>query len=847
MLSDIKFAFRQLAKSPGFASIAVLSLALGIGANTALFSVMDDLLLRSLPVPNPNELVLFRWLSPPNALFRGMRGAVTMDPASGLSTGTAVSYFMFERLSTHNETLSDLFAFGNLGPVNLSINSHAGIARAQVVTGGYFSGLGLSAARGRLLTADDDRLDAPPTAVISYRFWQQRFGGTDDALGKTVRINDLTVTIVGVTPRVFEGALQSDATTAEETPDVTLPIAFEPQLQVLGSNVRQPLNWWLHVMGRLRPSGQGLDRTTAEQVRAQFEPIFIQAARDGWTAGTAETSLESQANPRLRIDSGAQGLVEMRRTYAQPLRLLMGIVGLVLIIACANVANLLLARGAARRKDFAVRLSVGASRSRLIRQLLAESLVLALVGGALGVLFAYWGRHALLQLRPMGAGEPLDLNFHVLAFTVAMSVLTGLLFGLVPAWHATRVDLNSTLKDNSGGAVGPSRFTLRRMLMVGQVALSVVVLVGAGLFLRTLVNLRSLDTGFNRENLIVFSVNTGLNGYRPPQTVALFDRIIERLGGLPGVHSVALSNPPPLANSRNNYVISVDNPRLHLDQSRDVAVNTVSPAFFATLGIPLMSGRSLTANDTAGRPRVVVVNETFARTFFPGDNPIGRSFALDSTPGAPTAEIVGIVRDAHCYNLRDPIPPAAYTSVYQDIIRRTTFIVRTAGESRAIGGAIRAAIHELDPDLSIFDLGTVEDQVTRLVSAERLFALLSAFFGAVALVLVAIGLYGLLAHQVTSRTREIGIRMALGAQLSAIIAPVLSEGLRLVVSGLVIGLVAAIGLSHFVTHLLFGVQSADPVTFAGVGLFLLAIAAVACWLPARRAAKVDPMVALRAE
>ncbi len=841
LLQDMRFAVRSLYKTPGFTAVAVLSLALGIGANTALFSLVDDVLLKSLPVRDPDSLVLFRWLSPNNGLMRSTNGYVIKDPATGLRTSTSLSNFIFDRLRAdpgQHAVFGDFFAFASVGRLTLDIDHQAELANGQVVSGGYFAGLGVSPHRGRALGADDDQEDAPPAAMISHRFWQRRFAADPAVIGKTIRANNVAVTIVGITPENFHGTLQLG-----DVPDMTFPLALEPRLNPAFTARHEPLSWWLHLAGRLKPG------VTAAQAQARLEPIFVQAARDAWIGQQGAQKLdrlETRADPLLRLVPGAQGLVENRRTYDQPLLILQCIVGAVLLIACTNVANLLLARAATRAKEIAVRLSIGASRWRLVRQLLTESVVLSLLGGVVGVVFAFLGRDALLALRPIGGTDSLALDWRVLGFTLGVSLLIGLVFGLAPAWRATRVDLNSVMKGTSATVRG-SRLPLRSVLMVAQVALSVVLLVGAGLFMRTLHNLRQVDPGFNRENLLLFSLDPGLNGYARAQSAALFERVLERVSHLPGVRSAGFSRFPFLSGGRRSSNISVPGRTLPPGVGREVNINFVHPAFFQTMEIPLVLGRNFIASDVENSPRVVVVSQKFADKIFPGENPLGQRFAFGGDPTSRPLEIVGVVRDAHYADLRSELPLIAYTSFAQEPSTQVTFAVRTAGNPRALGAAIRQTLHDIDPEVPLFNLRAQEEQDTQLVASERLFALLTAFFGGVALLLTCIGLYGLLAHTVATRTREIGIRMALGAQVRAVISLVLGEGLRLVALGVGLGFGVALGVMRFVSKLLYGVSPVDPLSLGGAALLLIAVAAVACWLPARRAAKVDPMVALRAE
>ena len=516
LVQDLRYAGRMLLKSKTFTAVAVLSLGLGIGANTALFSLVDAVLLKTLPVKNPNELVLFNWLSGPRGLSRGLMGSVQTDPSNGMRTSTSFSYLAFERFRDNNETLADVFAFAPIFQLNANVNGQPEIANGQFVSGGYYDGLGVRRVIGRTITADDDKAGASPVVVITHRYWQRRFAEDPEAVGKTLSINNVPFTIIGITPPEFSGASEIGW-----SPDLSMPFSAQPQVSPHESDLDGAWFWWLQIMGRLNPG------VTAEQVAASFEPVFQQSAQEGWAAALARFPPRTQSQnpaprdvPKLRAASGSQGLTDLRAAYAQPLKILMGIVGLVLLIACANVANLQLARAATRQKEIAVRLAIGASRWRLIRQLLTESLLLAFLGGAVGVLFANWGKDLLLVLRPWGGGElalNLKLDLRVLGFTIAVSLLTGLVFGLAPALRATRVDLTPALKDNARNLAGGSRSILTKSLIVVQVAMSLVLLVGAGLFVRTLSNLQNVDAGFNRENLLLFSVDPGLNGYDRPR------------------------------------------------------------------------------------------------------------------------------------------------------------------------------------------------------------------------------------------------------------------------------------------------------------------------------------------
>lgn len=835
---DVRYAVRQMHRSPGFTLVAVLSLAVGIGANTALFSLVDEVLLGSLPVRQPDELVLFRWLGGTKGLpFHGIQGSMPVDRASGRRTSPAFSYAAFERFRAETTTLSEVFTFSILPGASVVIDGRAESVRGQAVSGNYFSGLGARALRGRMLTAADDRPDASPVVVISHDYWQQRFGGMKGIVGKTIQINDVSFAIVGITSRGFTGTGEFG-----EPASFMLPMAILPQLRGDMGFLRRPLIWWVYIMGRLQP---GVSTAAAE---AELGPVFMRTTRDAWLAGEPGApgkSLTGYSLPMLRLTRGDQGLTATRETLARPLAILSCIVVGVLLITCLNVANLLFARSLTRRREIALRLSLGASRGRIIRQLLTESAVLSLTGGALGLLVAYWSRDALLHLWPICSGA-FALNFRMLGFVFGVSLATGLLFGLAPAWQATRMSLDAALKTGGAGATGQSRARFRGALMSVQVAIAVVLLIGTGLFLRTLHNFATLDAGFERTHLLYFRIDTSGGHFTPPQRAGLMRRLQENVERLPGVQSVALLTRPLLSGSRSGV-------RVILGDSGPSAAhantNEVSPAFFQTLGIPLRAGRTFTEAEVEAGRAVAVVNETFARAYFPGENPVDRSFV---TPGSTVfktpdrqVEIIGVAADALYADLRTAIPPTIYNPLTN--LANGTFVVRTVGEPRALADTLRKALGALAPDAALRDVRTQEETINQLLASERLFAVLCSIFACVALALTCLGLFGLLSHEVAARTREIGLRLALGAPVRAVVVLVVRGGMKLVLAGLVLGLAAAYMLTRFIAALLFNVPPTDPATFAGVGLLLMFVALLACWLPARRAAKVDPMEALRCE
>lgn len=843
LLQDLRYGVRMLTKTKAFTTVAVLSLALGIGANTALFSLLDAALLKTLPVRRPNELVLFNWLSGPRGFWAGINGTVNTDAATGMRTSTSFSYLSFERMRDNNDSLSNLIAFARLYSLNVNVDGQADIAGGQLVSGGYYEGLGVPALLGRTITDEDDLPGAAPVVVITHHYWQRRFAEDPEAIGKAIVVNSIPMTIVGVTRPEFFGALQ-----VGQSADLSIPIALEPQLNPRESDLRQPSMWWVQIMGRLKPG------VTAEQARANLEAVFQQSAQEGWAAAMARSTSPAAAQaprdvPILRVGSGSQGLMEVRTRYSQPLKILMAIVGVVLLIACANVANLLLARAAGRQKEIAVRLAMGAGRSRLIRQLLTESVLLAVLGGAVGVLFAYWGKDVLLVLRPWGGDElvlDLRLDLRVLGFTAAISILTGLLFGLAPALKATNVDLTPALKENARNLTAGSRSVLTKSLIVVQVAMSLVLLVGAGLFVRTLRNLQTVDVGFNRENLLLFTVEPSLNGYSNAQMAQLYRRLSERIEGVPGVRSATISIAPLLSGNSWTRSVSVQGYTAQQGEDTSTHVNTVTAGFFQTMEIPILSGRGLTAFDDERAPKVAVINQIMARRYFGEDNPIGRRFGFRRDNNAQI-EIVGVARDAKYTDVKQETMPTVYLPYLQSVPSQATFIIRCEGSPLALSASIREAVREIDSNLPVVGVKTQNQQAEESLTQERLFATLSSFFGVLALALACIGLYGVMSYGVARRTNEIGVRMALGATTTHIAAMVMRETVVVVLAGVAIGLAGAIAAARLIAGLLFGLAPTDPITIAVAALLMIAVSVVAGYLPARRASRVDPMVALRYE
>ncbi len=858
---DLRYGVRMLLKQKGITIIAVLSLALGIGANTALFSIVDAMLLRMLPVKEPERLVLFRSVAPREFSVGSYNGNSDTDPATGQRKMTSFPFQSYQRMREQDSPLSDIFAFGNVG-LNVSADGQADVANGQAVTGNYYAGLGVQALVGRVLTDDDDKAGASPVAVISHRYWQKRFGGNDAVIGKQINLNNVAFTIIGVTPPGFDGTMEVGS-----TQDVTIPLAWEPQLYTdrQRSNLSGAGVWWLRLMGRLKPG------VTAEQAQAQLVNAFHQSVVEHRTArqaqaqstgGNAINALDPKFYPRLFLDPGGQGEMNTRKSYAPSLYLLLGVVGLVLLIACANVANLLLSRAAGRQKEIGLRLALGASRGRLIRQLLTESVLLSVIGGALGILFALWIKDGLLAVNDWGPKslEP-KLDWRVLGFTMTLSLLTGIIFGLAPAWKATNVDLTPALKDSGRGSSAVSRSLLSRGLVVAQVALSLLLLVGAGLFVRTLLNLQRVEPGFNTENLLLFGIQPGLVGYKDEKLTHLYERATERLEAIPGVKAVTFSRMALLAqgsSSRGVFLRDALNAppdsEGRIKESGEGYIHQVRENFLEAMQIPLLAGRGLTSRDDANSPRVAVVNQTFANKYFPNESPIGKRFAFD--PKKPDEiEIVGLVKDAKYTRQRDDVPPTAYTSWRQELrsMGNATIEVRTAGDPTNSIAAVRQVMREVEENLPLVNIRTQIEQAETTLRMERLFAKLMTLFGLLAQQLASIGLFGVMAYAVSQRTHEIGIRMALGAERSDVLKMVMRQGMILALLGILLGLIGSYVLTKYLeswmnlSKMMFGVKLNDPLTYGVIALGLTLIALVACFIPAWRATKVDPMIALRYE
>ncbi|HKQ04016.1 MAG TPA: ABC transporter permease [Blastocatellia bacterium] len=854
MLQDLRYGLRMIRKAPGFTAIAVLSLALGIGANTALFSVVDAMLLKKLPVKEPERLALLQAQWGKNFSPGSYSGSNQRDPDTGLTVGTSFPFQTYQHLREQESALSEVFAFSDMS-FNVNADGQAEVAYGQVVSGNYFEGLGVPPLIGRTISDEDDRAGASPVAVISYRYWQRRFSGDPAVIDRQIDLNNIAFTIVGVTPAGFDGTAQVGYSL-----DVTIPLAWEAQITPERSNMKNQV-WWLRLMGRLKPGA------TFEQARADLETAFTQSVLEHRQAYQAQRVAEGRPAakplapedyPRLAVVSGSQGEMNLRQFYAKSLYLLLGVVGLVLLVACANVANLLLARATSRQKEIAVRLAMGAGRGRLVRQLLTESVLLAVIAGALGVLLAMWIKDGLLAVSDWGRGmNALNpaLDLRVLGFTFLLSLLTGLLFGIAPAWRSTRVDLTPALKDSGRGSSAASRSWLSKSLIVAQVAVSLLLLIGAGLLLRTLLNLQKVEAGFNQQNLLLFRIDPGLIGYKAERLTTLYKDLSEHIEAVPGVRIATFSRVPLLSQSMSSRSVTLPGVAPPAEGERsptdNIYVHTVRENFLEAMQIPLLAGRSFTAHDDTTAPRVAIVNQTFANLCFPDESPIGKRFGFDPRKPAEI-EIIGLARDAKYARQRDDIPPTIYVSWQQELrtLSSATFEVRTVGEPTATVAAIRQAVSEVDGNLPIHDVKTQVEQSEQTLAQERLFAKLLTIFGLLAQQLAAIGLYGVMAYGVAQRRHEIGIRMALGATSSDVLKMILRQGMGLTLAGIALGIVSAYVLTKYLqslTSMLYGVRAADPLTFAAVAVLLGLVAFAACYIPARRATRVDPMVALRYE
>jgi len=825
LLQDLRYGLRMLAKNPGFTAVAVLSLALGIGAGTAVFSLVNAILLRSLPVPNPQELRVIRWtgdyvhmtsLNEPLATTSGSR-----------MSAHSVTHPAFLNLREQGAALANIFGFQPLQDITARAKSEAFTTRGMMVSDNFFSGLGVHPFMGRLLNAEEDFKGSATSVVITYDWWERHLALDPGVLGQTVVLDGTGFTVVGVLPPEFSGVVPGDPS------EFYVPMAA--QSQFLYRPITESYHWFVRLMARLRP---GVSDT---QLRATLDVAF---ARE---AGAI------MKDPRILMEPGRGGLAIDRNNYRKPLLLMLGVVGLVMLVACANLAGLSLARGATREHELAVRAAIGAGRWRLVRQSLTESLVLASLGGGFGVLVAMWGKTAISRLlagSADGLHYDLSLDLTVLSFSLATALVTGLLSGLLPALRAGRVDPLGGLK--SHGALSAPRLRAGKVLVAAQVCLSLLLLTGAGLYLRTLVNLTHIDAGFNTESLLLFQLNPGGAGYDDvARRTTFYAQVQDSLSAIPGVRGATFLGYPLLNNTGWSGWFFLPDRFADYREGMQSYRLTVGETFFATMGIPVLQGRGLSAADAEGAPEVVVVNETFAREYSPDRNPVGRTVHILMYDW----RIVGVCRDAKYLNVKEAAPPTVYFPFRQisympsmrNNYRNAYFALRTALPPMALTPAARKAVAAIDPNVPLANITTQDAVRDRNINQERLLATLCGALAGLALLLSCIGLYGLMAYHVARRTREFAIRMALGASRRNIADPILREALLLAALGVAIGVPVALTLARFIKSQLYGVAPTDPVTLIGAGVLLIAVAVLAAWIPARRAAKVDPMAALRHE
>src|ERR1035437_6464815 len=858
--ADLRYGLRILRKSPGFTAIAATSLALAIGANTTIFSIAKQLLYDRLAVPHPEQLRLLGWAGDDKVAVHSYWSEFDAHDAG--MTDECFSNPIFLELQVHNRALEGLFAFKEF-TLTAAVRGNAQRVRAELVSGNYYAVLGVRPQLGRAIQPSDD--GAPGTgavAVIGDGLREREFGRSPAVVGQTIKLNDAVLTIVGVNPRGFTGA-QS----VQQSPDVFVPLSMQPLVAPLGrktpSLLAETNSWWLEVMGRAKPGA------AETEVRAALDVELAAAVRGTMAVKAGETM------PRMVLADGSRGLHSLEDDFKSPVNVLTVLVALVLLLACANIANLLLARGAQRQREMSVRLALGAGRGRVLRQMLTESLLLAALGGAGGLVLGYLGRNALPRLLT-GSWEPQQIEIHfdwgVFGFAAGVTLLTGLLFGLAPAWSAARAQVGSSLKESGQTATRRRRGMGGKALVGFQIALSTLLVIGAGLFLRTVAGLSSLDAGFRTDHLLLAEIDIPENRYPAGQDVALHQRLEQAIAAVPGVEAVTPMSMPYIAGGmttmdfvteeevadpakgQGERINNVGN-REQIMASNDGTlkgqgerINNVGNRFFQSLGIPIVAGRGFGPQDTATSPKVAVINQALARTRFPHGNPIGKRFKTGDPAKADWIQVVGVCGDTQYQNLREVPPPQFFLPYVQaGSVSGLTYAIRTHLQPAAIVATLRRAVEQVDRDLPLTGIRTQQEQIDDNMRPERVLAALTAGFGLLALVLACVGIYGIMAYSVANRRNEIGIRLALGARPAQVRGMILRESSWLAIAGIVVGVSAALLLTRLVKSLLYGIQPYDPLTLSAGVLLLLAVSLAASWIPARRAAGVQPMDALRHE
>ena len=838
---DLRYALRTLRRNPGFTTIAVATLALGIGANTAIFTLLDQVLLRLLPVKAPQQLVLLT--------MKGKHYGSNWG-------GNAISYPMYRDFKDHNEVFSGMFCRFPL-QVSVTFSGQSELADAELVSGTYFDVLGVGAAAGTLFTPEVDRVaNGAPVAVLSYDYWRTRFAMDKQIVGKTLTVNAHVLTVIGVAQAGFDGVELG------HTSRIFIPVMMEPQMMPLNDDMlTNRRNRWVNAFGRLKAG------VTREEAKASLQP-FMHSMLEMEVKEAAFSHASTYAREQflkcwIEVLPGSQGRSEARQELGAPLWLLMASTGMVLLIACANIANLLLAKATGRQKEIAVRLAIGAGRGQIVGQLLVETLLLAGMGGLIGLVIAYWADNALMAIYlPDTSHMKLATlpDMRILLFTFGVAVVTGMIFGLVPALQTTKPNIGRTLKDEAGAVVGGGHTLLRKSLVVAQVALSLLLLIGAGLFLRSLTNLRNLGPGFSAERLVGFEIDPSLGGYSSERAKTFYQELTNNLSALPGVQSVGLATMRILEDNEWDSGMTVEGyaapkPGEHAQPF----MNSISPNYFATMGIPVLEGRDFRINDNrevqanaerdSWTPTMAIINEKFAQKYFAGRSPIGMHIGFGTDPGAKTPmEVIGVVKDVKYTNLRDEIQEQAFVPYLASrYVGGMTVYLRTAADPKQVMNDARRVVHDMDGNLPVYAMRTEETQIDNSLTTERMIASLCSIFGFLATLLAMIGLYGVMAYVVAQRTREIGIRMALGAVQSNVVWMVMREVLMLVAIGVIVGVPASIGLAKLAQSQLFGLSGHDPVTVVLAAIFLAIVACAAGYVPAWRASKLDPITALRYE
>jgi len=823
--ADLSYGTRMLRQSPGFTAVAVISLAIGIGANTAIFTMANEVLFKTIAVPDSGRLRILNWVQHPKSKVGSAWGSFNVDKA-GEQLGSPFPYPLYADLRKRITVMEDLVGFKDVYQLSANTGAESEPVDGQLVSGNFYSVLHAKTIAGRAIMESDDTPTTPPVAVISDAYWSRRFGRSAEALGKTIKVNLLAVTIVGVNSPQFTGAK------AGGQPEIFLPFALQPRLipNPQGSLLTNNNLWWVVILGRLRPN---ISPAKAQIIaEAEFHRSIQATIPD---AKPAEF-------PGLFLDAGNRGLDNQTLMFARPLYLLLGAAALLLLIACVNLANLLLARGAARQREMSVRLAMGAGRFRIFRQALTESMLLAGLGGFAGLALGYATRGLMPTLfEDAWHSSSLDNQFDwkVFAFAIGVTFLTGLIFGIAPALRLNSANANAVLKETTRMSLAGSRALFGKSLVVLQVGLSVLLLIGAGLFVRTLTNLRSAPIGFNPQRLLLFEINPPAVRYKGAQRVALFRQLEEKLSALPGVQSATLSSEPLLANSMENGCIRPTGRPPGKDSDENTWSNRVGSRFFETLEIPIVMGRRFNWHDNQNAPKVAIINRKLAAKFFPNGSALGKTLnSCDDKTLGPPIEIVGIAADTKYASINDDPPATLYFPyLQQDAEYGLNFEIKTAASTESMVTLIRNAVASIDRDLPILDIRTQTQQIDATLTQQRMFASLTSGFGLLALLLAGIGIYGIMAYNVSRRTNEIGIRMALGAQARSVLGMIMREAWWLALLGIILGIAVALAVARLLTTELFGIKPNDPLTYGAAGLLLLLIALLAGALPARRAAR----------